>query len=361
MRDKKLFSEFNSGTKEEWKYSIVRELKGKEFDSLVWHTEEGFDINPFYVKEDIQSKPGQIPGRIKKSWCICEEILVLNAAEAEHKAGEAVSGGADSLIFKFQEAFSKQEIVELLYKINFKKCAVNFSCESKSGQVLLEGLKAFLAQRKSGRSFSGSLLCNLVEGGVVSNEINGIFRSLTEMPASFRGITIFSKESKLVTTQLSSVLNQGKMLINQLVKNGFPVDEISQRIQLVFPLGNNYFFEIAKIRAARILWARLIDQYKPGKPSSRNVFIHCEIDPVAPDKYDRFIENTTRTMSGVIGGADSIFISSDDEFSQKINRNIQLLIKEESNFHPGDFASGSYYIESLTEKMVHSLSPILKK
>ena len=148
----------------------------------------------------------------------------------------------------------------------------------------------------------------------------------------------------------------------QMTDRGLTADEACANMQLTFGVGSNYFMEIAKLRAARMLWARLAEQYKPADPSSLKIPIHACSGMWNKSVYDPYVNVlrlTTECMSASIGGANSITIlpfnntyKTADDFSQRIARNIQIILKEESYLDKVvDPSAGSYYIESLTDEL----------
>lgn len=370
MKQEKFFSEFKPATKKEWESAIRQELKGKDFDSLTWKTEEGLDIHPFYVKEDMeQFYPGR-SFRAKNDWEIRENIEVDSIKTANAKALKALNCGADSLNFVLKKINSKNDFSLLLKNILPEFISINFTCEHNPLEIL-EWFKEFIQGEKEPGKISGSIIFEPFENKKLCNNTFEIAKKLSGFSPFFRGITVASFDQNLLTKQISGALAKGNYILKTLTGNGLSIDEVAARIQFFFPAGNNYFFEIAKIRAMRILWARIVGQYKPAHECSLITFIHSEIINSIPENQDAgsannkanshlaevgdgliFISNTTRVMSAAIGGADSISIQSGSGFSGQINRNIQLMAKEESCLNQvADASEGSYYIEMLTQKM----------
>lgn len=370
MKEKKLFSEFKPVTKKEWEAVINQELKGKDFDSLTWKTEEGLDIYPFYVKEDMEQFYHGRSFRAKNDWEIRENIEIDTIKAASAKALKALNCGADSLNFVFKKINHKNDFSLLLKDILPEFISINFTSEHNPLEIL-EWFKEFIHGEKEPGKISGSIIFEPFENKKLSHYTLEIAKKLSGFSPFFRGITVASFDEKLLTKQISGALAKGNYILKTLTGNGLSIDEVAARIQFSFPAGNNYFFEIAKIRAMRILWARVVEQYKPVHECSLITFIHSEIIHSASENQHAaagsnkanthlaevgdgmaFISNTTRVMSAAIGGADSISISSSGVFSEQINRNIQLMAKEESYLNQvADASEGSYYIEMLTRKM----------
>ena len=248
--------------------------------------------------------------------------------------------------------------------------SLHFTCKRNPIQIL-KWFKKHVGKKK--RNILGSVIFEPIENKVLRKDVFDICTELSGFSPFFRGITISVSDEKLITAQISSAISESNFILKKLIKKGFPIDEIAARIQFSFPVGNNYFFEIAKIRAMRILWAKVIEQYKPKHECSLITFIHSEISPtptlpngegesiaqiskikVLPFGKDLgwAISNTSRLMSASIGGSNSISINSEDKFSERINRSIRLIAKEEAYLNLiNDAAGGSYYIENLTKKI----------
>lgn len=355
MKSEGLFSDFPPVSKEKWKSSIEKELKGKPFDSLIWKTDEGFEVHPFYTKEDASPSPKH-SFRAKSDWEIYEDFIVENVKTSNKNALDALNRGTNSLNFIFKKNSSAAELELLLKDILPEFISINFTCE-KNPLQLLNWFKKIILQRKiDSQKISGALIFNPFENKKFRTETIEAINNLSGFSPLFRCVTISSLNEKLITKQIGNALNGGKIILKKLVDNKVAIDEAAARIQFSLPVSDNYFFEIAKIRAMRILWAKIVERFKPRHECSLITFIHSEIifslphAPFTADKHDRFISYTSRVMSAAIGGADSISINSEDEFSKRINRNIQLIAKEESYMNQvNDAGAGSYYIEKLTD------------
>lgn len=366
-----LFSEFNPTSKEEWIAAIHKELKGQPFDSLIWKTKEGVEVSPFYTAEDVVPVPSKYTFRTNNEWEIRENIVADNFKKSNKDALEALNQGATSLHFILNKEVNKKNLEFLLKDILPEHISIHFSCEGNPLGVL-DWVKHFVGEKNP--KIKGSVIFNPFAD---IDQTAGMVTALSGFSPFFRCITVPQSDATLITGQLSKALYNGHIILKQLLERNIPVDEIAARIQFSFPVSNNYFFEIAKFRAMRILWAKLMEQQKPLHDCSLVTFIHAEINPlpgnsIQPQKFSplkeelgdgiTFISNTSRAMSAAIGGADSISIDAHNPVAKKINRNIQLLLKEESQLiKMGDVSQGSYYIELLTGKMVENVWEVFQK
>jgi methylmalonyl-CoA mutase len=160
--------------------------------------------------------------------------------------------------------------------------------------------------------------------------------------------------------ELGFALASGTEYLTLAVKAGIPIDDVAQRMMFSFGVGSNYFMEIARLRAARLLWAKIIEQYKPQNETSMQMWIHCNTsawNKTLFDPYVNLLRTTTEAMSAIIGGTQSLsilpfdtFYKDPDEFSNRLARNQQIILKEEVYLDKVvDPAAGSYYIENLTQ------------
>ena len=194
------------------------------------------------------------------------------------------------------------------------------------------------------------------------NQDIDILAEITSINSSFKTITVngnyFSKNGVNLIEEVAYTLAQGVEYLNRLTEKGISPKQIADKIQFNLGTGSNYFFEIAKIRAIRILWNTILEHYKVADSI---MYIHSETsinNDYEEDENYNILRNTTRAMSAIIGGCDSLAVKPHDisnnklDFSNRIARNIQHLLKEEAFFdkvtNPAD---GSYYIEQLTDEI----------
>jgi len=387
----KLFSEFPPIDTSEWEARILSDLKGAEYEKkLIWKTDEGFDVKPYYRAGDLEGLeylnilPGEFPfvrGNKTKNnaWLIHQDIETADPEEANRLGLDAIAKGADSLGFNATDVTTHKQINQLLADIDFSRTSINFF-SSRSYPLTLE----LFIYEVNHRSFEGEMIRGsinfdpisylLLHGDFYMNwthnleEAEYLLNTVQKRLPEFRAITVnghyFQNAGSTLVQELAFSLASANEYLAGLTGKGFDVDAIASRIQLSFSLGSDYFLEIAMLRAARLLWSGMVNEYHPAKPDSLKAFIHSTTaswNKTLFDPYVNLLRTTTEGMSAAIGNADSINIRSfdfvskkPDDFSRRIARNQHLVLKEESYLDKiVDPAAGSYYIENLTHSIAH--------
>lgn len=317
------FEEFPSVNPSDWKKKIIEELKGKPFDDLIWRTNEGFDVQPFYTAEDLEKIKIAVPQKQKPGWEIRQDVVVKDVKEANKNALEAWAGGAESISFDVSKMdVTKSNLQKLLAGINNQKRPIHFTgVKMKS----LEKLVSVFTKKTLGS----------VE---LSDFSEKNIPTLAEYSKKFPAFDFIAIQEQSLPRILQSPLIQKK------------------KVRISVSLSSDYFLEIAKLRAIRLLF------------SEKNipVFIHAENTPqktAKGEEHYNILRATTTAMAAVIGGCDSLCLKTSPipgkskAFSERIYRNIQLLLKNESYFEQmKDAAAGSYYIETLTQKFYEQFS-----
>ncbi|MDR1258162.1 MAG: methylmalonyl-CoA mutase small subunit [Tannerellaceae bacterium] len=384
----KLFSEFPSVSTGDWMAKITADLKGAPFDrKLVWKTSEGFSVNPFYRAEDTEklkitsSLPGEFPyvrgTKRDNDWYIRQDIDVIDFKEANTKALDLLQTGVNSLGFHFNGDDVNQENVKtLLNDIYPESVELNFKTCNHKAETLIVILGNYL--KETGADLNacfGSINYNpfkrpLVKGRPADDWVEqtaAVLRAGTTLPC-YKVLAVdanqFSDAGAYISQELGYALAWGNELIAKLSEAGFPVDTIAKKIKFNFGISSNYFMEIAKFRAARWLWAEIVAAYNPEDTcrGACKMALHAQTswwNQTVYDAHVNLLRTQTEAMSAAIAGVDSITVSPFDEayqkpddFSRRIARNQQLLLKEECHFDKVvDPSAGSYYIEVLTNSM----------
>lgn len=394
----KLFSDFSPVSTQEWMDKITVDLKGADFEKkLVWRTNEGFKVKPFYRQEDLEGLktteglPGQYPyiRGIKKddnTWFIRQDITVNDAAEANAKALDILNKGVDSLGFHIKAKELNAEYLDTLLKDICCECVeLNFSTCQRHTLQLTQLLVAYFQKKGyAPEKLKGSLnfdpISKMMQKGKDVSAVIATGKELVETLAAyphFRCIAVNSVQlnnaGAYIYQELGYALAWGNEYLNQLVEAGVPAALAAKKIKFNFGISSNYFMEIAKFRAARMLWADIVKQYAPKCPRTdcKNTGVdgtcYCACKMVAHaetsnfnltlfDAHVNLLRTQTEAMSAAIAGVNSITVSpfdkayeTPDDFSERIARNQQLLLKEESHLNRiVDPAAGSYYIENLT-------------
>ncbi|MCC8197524.1 MAG: methylmalonyl-CoA mutase small subunit [Tannerellaceae bacterium] len=382
----KLFSEFPPVSTEEWMAKITADLKGAPFEKkLVWKTGEGFNVNPFYRSEDIEglktteSLPGEFPyvrGTKKDNdWKVRQNIDVTDFKAANEKALDLLTKGVTSLGFHFKgEDVNPQNIATLLNGICPESVELNFkSCNCKAVEligILADYLKNAGADPEK---CVGSVNYNpfkkpLVKGVEMDNwveQASAVLKAGQALPG-YRVLAVnacnLSDAGSYISQELGYALAWGNELLAKLSEAGFRVEEVATKIQFNFGISANYFMEIAKFRAARWLWAEIVAAYGTECPCASKMVAQAETSAWNMTIYDahvNLLRTQTEAMSAAIAGVDTITVTpfnaayeTPDEFSERIARNQQLLLKEECHFDKVvDPSAGSYYIEVLTNSL----------
>ena len=381
----KLFSEFQAPTTQEWLDKIEVDLKGADFQKrLVWRTNEGFNVQPFYRREDLKdlkavdSLPGEFPfvrGNKKDNnlWFVRQDIVVDDAKAANAKALDILNKGVDSLGFKISgKDVSKEFIATLLDGIMPQYVELNFKTCQRHCVELAEILVAYfkeksypLAELKGSINFDPieKILKKGKDVTPVLAEAAKLVEALKELPG-YRCINVNSvalnNAGAYIYQELGYALAWGAEYLNILTEAGIDATEAAKRIKFNMGVSENYFMEIAKFRAARLLWAQIVKQYEPKCDCACQMHvcaITSEYNQTLFDSYVNLLRSQTETMSAALANVDSIVVTPFDkpyeqptEFAERIARNQQLLLKEEAHFDKlVDVAGGSYTIEHLTD------------
>ena len=387
MEDNKLFSEFPPISTEKWEEVINKDLKGADYEKkLVWKTIEGFNVKPYYRAEDLEnleyldSNPSQVPfTRGKKAdnnvWDIRQDIKEKDITKANALAVDAVKRGATSLGLCARHAETVADMQALINGIDLNVVKISFTCSRN----MLNTLQLFVeAARKAGfdtQKIAGSANFDMFRRALKHGALNEaeayaeakalIEYQQKELPM-FRVLTVngslFHNAGSNIVQELGFTLAAANELMANLTEMGMKCSDVAKNMVFNFATGSNYFMEIAKIRAARLLWSKVVEQYNPCCDCCYKVFINATSstwNKSVFDPYVNMLRTTTETMSAAIAGVDSITTQpfdiaykESDDFGYRIARNQQLLLKEESYMDKiVDPAAGSYYIENLTNSI----------
>ena len=390
MAEKKLnlLADFPAITTEEWMAKINADLKGADFEKkLVWKTNEGFNVMPFYRLEDVAelktttSAPGEFPyvrgTKTDNDWYVRQDIDATCAKTANAKALDVLNKGINSLGFILnKKELSAEYIATLLngicpecVELNFRVC---IRCAAQLATLLADYFKA---QGADLAKVEGSINCDpinrmLLKGKELNQaEVAEIAVATVKAAAAlpkFRVIGVNSlslnNAGAYCSQELGYALAWGAEYMTMLTEAGLTADEAGKAIKFNMGVGGNYFMEIAKFRAARMLWAMIVKAYAPACDCAAKMRVHAETSTFNKTIYDahvNLLRTQTEAMSATIAGVDSLTVNGfdvtykeSDDFSERIARNQQLLLKEESHFDKvTDPSAGSYYIENLTNSI----------
>ena len=383
----KLFTEFQAPTTQEWLDKIEVDLKGADFNKkLVWRTNEGFNVQPFYRREDVlklktpDSLPGEFPfvrGNKKddNTWYIRQDIVANDAAEANKKALDILNKGIDSLGFRIPgEKVSAAFIETLLDQIFCDIVEVNFHTCQRHALELAQILTAYFEKKgydkeKVVGSIDFDPMKKMVMKGKDTSEVLAtapqLVEALKDYP-QFRCICVntvaLNNAGAYIVQELGYALAWGNEYLQQLVDAGVDVDLAAKKIKFNMGVSENYFMELAKFRAARMLWAQIVKQYEPKCDCACKMCVNAvtsEYNQTLFDSYVNLLRSQTEAMSAALAGVHSMVVTPFDvtyeaptDFSERIARNQQLLLKEECHFNTVvDPGAGSYYVEHLTDSL----------
>ena len=383
----KLFEEFPPVSSEDWKAKIVADLKGADFDrKLVWRTNEGFSVQPYYRQEDLatvdylDTLPGEFPFvRGNKTndndWYVRQNIVVNDFAEANKKALDVLMKGVTSLGFVFNECnnVTKDDMAVLLKDICLESIEVNFVAKCYTAKIAEAFADYVLAGKWDLKNVVASVACdpfgNYLVYGRMKNGVEGsvaqakqLIEKSAELP-KYRVIAVnaknFAAAGASAVQELAFALAQGAEYLTALTEAGVETKLVSKNMKFNFSVSANYFMEIAKFRAGRMLWAQIVKAYGVECNGCCKMNVYAETgtwNKTVYDPYVNMLRTQTEAMSAALGGVDSIAVlpfnaiyEDTTVFSDRIARNQQLLLKEESHFDKiVDPGAGSYYIEELT-------------
>lgn len=392
----KLFTDFPAVSTPEWMEKITADLKGADFEKrLVWKTNEGFNVNPFYREEDIKnlktidSLPGEFPyvrGTNKENdWYTRQDIVVADIKAANAKALDVLNKGVTSLGFSIESGdVSAENINALLKGIEPEAVELNFSTCHKASLELVKILADYY--KASGANVLecyGSVNYDpfkplLKKGRGCDSWVEDaaeMVKAAMTLPR-FRVLAVnahkLSDGGSYIYQELGYALANANQILSKVSETGLDAGLVAKKIKFNFGIGGNYFMEIAKFRAARWLWALIVDAYKPVCKNdcphktadeicrcASKIYAHAQTSMYNKTIFDahvNLLRTQTESMSAAIAGVNSITVrpfdetyQESDDISERIARNQQLLLKEECHFDKvTDASSGSYYIEKLT-------------
>lgn len=380
-KNEKLFDQFPGVSYEEWRAKVEADLKGADFNKkLVWRTNEGFNVEPVYRAEDIADfkTTGTLPGeypyvrgtRAENDWLTRQDVVAASAEEANAVALDVLTKGVTSLGFRVESA---EDVAVVLKGIDLAKVEININCCLCKAKDVAKALVACIKAQGVEQSFHGSIDYNplrkqLVKGkeGIDAEAVVADAKELLAIVAPVPALRCLNVESLLlgnsgayIYQELGYALAWGAAWMTALTDAGCTADEVASRIKFNMCVSSNFFMELAKFRAARMLWAQIVEQYKPACSCAAKMMVCAKTSRFNQTIYDahvNLLRSQTETMSAALAGVDSIVTTPFDEpyktpdtFSERIARNQQFLLKEESHLDKVvDPAGGSYYVETLT-------------
>ena len=381
---KKLFTEFPPVSAAQWKEKTLADLKGADFDKkLVWKTLEGFNLQPYYSGADLtrleylkkfagsilnQNDGTQGP----RYWVNREKIKVDDAESANQAAIDALNSGADGLLFDLTGK-GDIDIRKLLNNILPLHCSVSFIADQHAAKLVKGYFQYESENHIETNTLFGSLNYDPIRsytltGNISDTDFNVIKEiiEITDEADRFSGLTINSSQFRNagsgLVQELAFALNMAVEYIDKLDNLGIRPEKTIKNIEFSMTMGTDYFLEIGKLRALRILFFKIAEMYGVKGYNPGDLKIHSSSSEYTKTSYDPYVNmlrNTTEAMSAILGGCNAITIAPYNETfeqptkqSRRIARNVSNMLKEESYFDKVvDPGAGSYYIENITDQV----------
>uniref|UniRef100_UPI00404985BC methylmalonyl-CoA mutase subunit beta n=2 Tax=Gelidibacter sp. TaxID=2018083 RepID=UPI00404985BC len=359
------FNEFPEKSSKEWKQFIQMDLKGDDYnETLVWKTNEGINVKPFYHSDEFKSLPN-ISQTKATEWTICQSIFVANVDMSNKKAVDAINRGAESIHFILPS--TSILIKDLLVNINLKITKIYIDCQFLSSEFLKQ--LAYFPDTEN-LIFFNDMIGNLARTGNWHKDLktdHQDFDNVVLQTATFSiDAGLYQNAGATMVQQLAYGLAHANEYLNHLSNLS---NEDKEHFKIVFKMsvGTNYFFEIAKLRALRLLWKTLASEYEMPEdciifatPTKRNKTLY--------DYNTNMLRTTTESMSAILGGANTVcnlpydaIYHKDNEFGERIARNQLLVLKHESYFDKVDNpVDGTYYVETITQQLAEKALELFK-
>lgn len=381
MKNTDLFAEFKPIATEDWLAKIEKDLKGKPLESLDWKVDEGLTMKPFYRQEDLDKLPDLARKTSDNDWHIQEDIEVEDGIAAIKRANkralQTLTQGATSILFILDNVISEKDFFALMKGIHPQMISVNFGglfTESEPGTVL-EYFKSFLKKNKTKKTDAhGGVWVDPVGFFVDTGEyyetyeedmmeVEGAILTATHALPNFVAInvdtTTFHNQGTQAAQELAIALAISSEYLTRLTEFELEAETVARHMQFTFCAASSYFVEIAKLRAFRLLWREVQKAYDITTPAPTRIHAKTSLRTQTEDQHTNMIHATTEAMSAILGGADSLAVQASDlihgapdDFTRRIARNVQHILKHESYLdRVADPAAGSYYIEKLTQQL----------
>lgn len=386
----KLFTEFEPSTRAEWIKSTQQSLKGKPFDKLIKTTYEGFDIQPIYMADDIEgichthTLPGEYPyvrgthtdGYLSHPWHIAQHINLTDPKLFNDALKHDLAHGQTAIyISQHTVHLNNIEDAEVLFDgIDLTQYPIFIEADVHATGIY-NVLTAYL-HNDHAIQLQGCIgydpLHHLASTGTVSREI---FQRMSALQTLAYGMSpdldtiavrtaIYHDAGANAVQEMAIAMATGVTYIRELMAHQHHINSIARNMRFYLTVGENFFMEIAKLRAIKMMWAQIVREFG-GNDEAAKIKLHIRTgsrNKTRHDPYVNMLRVTTEAMAGAIGGVDSMSTApfdmpfgESDEFSRRIARNVQLILQEEVNLVDViDPAGGSWYVEHLTDQLAQS-------
>ena len=407
-----------------WRDLAAKELRDKAPEDLVWQTPEGIAVKPIYTADDLAelelagALPGQAPFTrgvratmyANRPWTIRQYAGFSTAEESNAFYRKALAAGQAGLSVAFDlathrgydsdhprvvgdvgkagVAIDSVEDAKILFDgIPLDKMSVSMTM---NGAVLPTMANYIVAAEEQGvgpDQLAGTIQNDILKEFMVRNTyiyppapsmriVADIIAYTAEHMPKFNSISIsgyhMQEAGATAVQELAFTLADGREYVRAALAQGLDVDRFAGRLSFFFGIGMNFFMEVAKLRAARLLWSRIMSEFEPKNPRSLMLRTHCQTSGVSlteQDPYNNVVRTAYEAMAAVLGGTQSLHTNSFDEaialpsdFAAKIARNTQLILAEETGVtRVVDPLAGSYYVESLTRSLADAAWALIEE
>jgi len=410
-------------TMADWQKLAERELKSSP-DALTWHTPEGIDIKPLYTEADTENLAhlGSLPGIAPftrgpratmyagRPWTIRQYAGFSTAEESNAFYRKALAAGQKGLSVAFDlathrgydsdhprvtgdvgkagVAIDSVEDMKILFdRIPLNEMSVSMTMNGAVIPILANFIVAGEEQGVSRADLSGTIQNDILKEFMVRNTyiyppeasmrvVADIIEFTSKEMPKFNSISIsgyhMQEAGATLVQELAFTLADGREYVRAAIAKGLDVDDFAGRLSFFFAIGMNFFMEAAKLRAARLLWSRIMEEFQPKKTSSSMLRTHCQTSGVSlqeQDPYNNIVRTAYEALSAALGGTQSLHTNSFDEaialpteFSARIARNTQLILQHETGVAKVvDPLAGSYYVESLTAELAEKAWALIEE
>jgi methylmalonyl-CoA mutase len=352
-----LFPEFPSISKKEWIASIERDLKGKKLAELETRLQD-LSIDPFSHPDDLPLPPLPFESR-NNDWRAGEIINVEDLLRANFQARRATEHGAQAILFKLHENLGDHRLESLLEGLDLEKITISFWELNKNPhpRSLLAHLQHVAVKQRCDLSkVSGTVNWSSEQDVVLEDAIQMMEFGLEKID-KFRFLPVNVQSGNSAVDDLTHAIIRGEFWINLLSQNGYSPLDINRHIHFSVPVGLNYFIEIARLRALKILWANVLKAY--GVMDAEMPVIHAFLSPetLTDDPNQNMISATTQAMAAIVGGVNCLMLTpqsggNSDELPVRVALNVQHILRLEGGFdRVADPIAGSWFVENLTQRL----------
>jgi len=409
---------------ESWEAQVKKDLKGRSHEDLIRHTPEGISLKPLYTAQDLEkiqhlnTLPG-LPPFLRgpratmyagRPWTVRQYAGFSTAEESNKFYRENLKAGQRALSVAFDLATHRgydsdhprvvgdvgkagvaidtvEDMKILFADIPLSQMSVSMTMNGAVLPVLAAYIVSAEEQGVDQAALTGTIQNDILKEFMVRNTyiyppdpsmriVADIIQYSSQKMPRFNSISIsgyhMQEAGATVIQELAFTLADGLEYVRAALGRGLEIDEFAPRLSFFFCLGMNFFMEIAKLRAARVLWAELMKEFSPKNPLSYALRTHCQTSGVSlteQDAYNNIVRTTVEAMAGALGGTQSLHTNSFDEavalptpFSARVARNTQLILQEEAGLTDViDPLGGSYFIESLTASMIKHARQLIKE